>query len=153
MILSGLPAPSTPSWPKYQKMDGFSLYNWDCSNVDEITINSYLSYFQYAESEFSIHFILLSTVCQHSPQQVGQNNKNRTDFRFTVEGVVMGMRIPLKAISHIFSTLNLIFSSISDESQRYAKIHQIPKLIGFSPNCPYGCSGSGNTSKSYFSHF
>ena len=60
--------------------------------------------------------------------------QNRTDFGFTVERVVMGVKIPLKAISHLFSMLNLNFGSIFDESQRLActvhtKLAKIPKNV------------------------
>ena len=59
--------------------------------------------------------------------------QNQTDFHRTVHMVVVGLKIRLKAIFHLFSMLNLIFSFIFDESQRYActvhtklaKIHQI----------------------------
>ena len=88
------------------------------NNQAKNSIQTYFPSFYHTESEFPIHFSGFSTVGLQNPHEVGQNTKNRTDFRFTVVGVVMGVKVTIKAISHIFSTLNLIFSSIFDESQR-----------------------------------
>ena len=77
----------------------------------KIVFKAIFQVFYHAESEFHIHFSGFSTVGLQNPHEVGQNTKNRTDFRFTVEGVVMGVKIPLKAIYHLFSTLNLNFES------------------------------------------